>query len=326
MENFDASESENPPIHVTDFSLHDFVINADFQQFIDLSRGETELDPIVNYVPEFNNEVINGCLVDDNLFGSTQEEDIHGIGSITWLAQNFGPYYSLAECLDVHSLPCFDGENEMKGEEEEDDDENDDEDSSGTTTSTKRAKVDRLKTLISERKRRGRMKEKLYALRSMVPNITKMDKASIIGDAVLYIQELQMQIKKLRGEIAGLEWSLQGPQGCQNSTLNQVKTHDARLNTKICKRVEKMDIFQMEERGFYARLVCHKEEGLAVALYEALESLTGFIVQSSNLASSSDGFKLTFTLNAREGEMDGDPGMLRQWLMGALLNQGFSFL
>lgn len=38
----------------------------------------------------------------------------------------------------------------------------------------KRKKSDRSTTLISERRRRRRMKEKLYALRSLVPNITKV--------------------------------------------------------------------------------------------------------------------------------------------------------
>lgn len=37
-----------------------------------------------------------------------------------------------------------------------------------------------------------------------------MDKASIVGDAVLYVQELQMQAKKLKAEIAGLEVTLSG--------------------------------------------------------------------------------------------------------------------
>lgn len=36
----------------------------------------------------------------------------------------------------------------------------------------------------------------------------QMDKASIVGDAVLYVQQLQIQAKKLKAEIAGLESSL----------------------------------------------------------------------------------------------------------------------
>ena len=47
-------------------------------------------------------------------------------------------------------------------------------DSSGTTGSRSRPGRDRARTLISERRRRGRMKEKLYELRSLVPNITKV--------------------------------------------------------------------------------------------------------------------------------------------------------
>lgn len=53
----------------------------------------------------------------------------------------------------------------------------------------------------------------------------------------------------------------------------------------------------MEERGFYVRLVCNKGGGVALSLYKAVESLNNFIVQSSNLATVSDKFVLTFTLN-----------------------------
>lgn len=41
-------------------------------------------------------------------------------------------------------------------------------------TSEKRKKSDKSTTLMSERRRRRRMKEKLYTLRSLVPNITKV--------------------------------------------------------------------------------------------------------------------------------------------------------
>lgn len=46
-----------------------------------------------------------------------------------------------------------------------------------------------------------------------------MDKASIVGDAVMFVQQLQKQAKKLRAEIAGLESSLKGgPEQFHGST------------------------------------------------------------------------------------------------------------
>ena len=55
-------------------------------------------------------------------------------------------------------------------------------------------------------------------------------------------------------------------------------------------------MFQVEERGFYVKVVSNKEEKAAISLYKALESLTNFNVQSSNLATVSDTYVLTFTL------------------------------
>ena len=61
-----------------------------------------------------------------------------------------------------------------------------------------------------------------------------------------------------------------------------------------------LNMFQVEERGFYIRLVCNKGEGVAVSLYKVLESLTNFKVQNSNLATVSERFALTFTLKVTE--------------------------
>lgn len=58
-----------------------------------------------------------------------------------------------------------------------------------------------------------------------------------------------------------------------------------------------MEMFQVEERGYYAKIMCNKVQGLAASLYRALESLAGFNVQNSNLATVDDSFLLTFTLN-----------------------------
>ncbi|CAL4969436.1 unnamed protein product [Urochloa decumbens] len=59
--------------------------------------------------------------------------------------------------------------------------------------------------VATEKRRRRRLNDRLYALRSVVPNITKMDKASIIKDAIAYILQLQQLERQLLAELAVLE-------------------------------------------------------------------------------------------------------------------------
>lgn len=328
-----AYSSVIPMGHVDDdYNLVDFMDEANFEHFIALVRGESA-DPIVKFCPNYLDcDHINDCSV-DNQFVPTRGLPYDQFNPpVNTFSDPINP-------LLFDSLPCDLKEGE--GEEEENDTEEyssatintttplpppntNTNTNTNTTTSTKKStKGDRSRTLISERRRRDRMKEKLYALRALVPNITKMDKASIVGDAALYVQELQMQAKKLRAEIASLESSLTGVDKQQGGGL-----YDNANNKNIhptSKKISQIDVFQVEEKGFYVRLVCNKGQGVAASLHKALDSFSSFIVQSSNLATADKNFVLTFTLNVREREMDMNLPNLKLWVAGALLNQGFDF-
>ncbi|CAL8999702.1 unnamed protein product [Prunus brigantina] len=96
-------------------------------------------------------------------------------------------------------LPSFEGEKKEVPEE----DINGRDDSSGTsmtTTTTKRVKnIDKSRTLISERRRRGRMKEKLYALRALVPNIAKNSNLTTASESL--VLTVTLKVKECEQEI-----------------------------------------------------------------------------------------------------------------------------
>ncbi|GLT58662.1 hypothetical protein SLA2020_315330 [Shorea laevis] len=305
----------SPLLLTNDFAMHDFIEHPNFDQFVDLIRGESE-----NCYAGSNFSLINniGCCVDKQIAAAMPGGDMFD--------------YHAAEGSMVpdtnyifNTMASFNGE--MNGEEEDDEEDESSETTTRTTTAeTKKKKVDRSKTLISERKRRGKMKEKLYALRSLVPNITKMDKASIIGDAVLYVQGLQVKAKMLKAEIAGLEATLASSEICQDPMDYPKNIQFTRNRQPLCKKIEQMDIFQVGEKVFYIKLVCNREEGVAVSLYKAIESLTDFKVQNTNLATVSDTFALTFSLKIRDSEQAMSLPNPKLWVTRALLHQGFEYL
>ncbi|KAJ3681708.1 hypothetical protein LUZ60_014281 [Juncus effusus] len=62
-----------------------------------------------------------------------------------------------------------------------------------------------LNHVEAERQRREKLNQRFYALRAVVPNVSKMDKASLLGDAISYINELRGKMQSLESDKEGLQ-------------------------------------------------------------------------------------------------------------------------
>lgn len=66
-----------------------------------------------------------------------------------------------------------------------------------------------LNHVEAERQRREKLNQRFYALRAVVPNVSKMDKASLLGDAITYINELRSKMQTLESDKEVLESQLE---------------------------------------------------------------------------------------------------------------------
>ncbi|CAM8892527.1 unnamed protein product [Rhodiola kirilowii] len=68
---------------------------------------------------------------------------------------------------------------------------------SNSTSISKASSSFALDHVVAERKRREKLNQRFIALSALVPNLKKMDKASVLAGAVRYLKELQEQVKAL---------------------------------------------------------------------------------------------------------------------------------
>ncbi|PON87401.1 Basic helix-loop-helix transcription factor [Trema orientale] len=62
-----------------------------------------------------------------------------------------------------------------------------------------------LNHVEAERQRREKLNQRFYALRAVVPNVSKMDKASLLGDAISYINELKSKLSTAESDKEDLQ-------------------------------------------------------------------------------------------------------------------------
>ncbi|XP_047171358.1 transcription factor bHLH35 [Vigna umbellata] len=160
------------------------------------------------------------------------------------------------------------------------------------------------KNIVSERNRRKKLNERLFALRAVVPNISKMDKASIIKDAIEYIEHLHEQEKRIEAEILDLEsGKLKNPTYEFDHDLPILLRSKKKRTENSPIEVIELRVAYMGDKTFVVSLTCSKRIDTMVKLCEVFESLKLKII-AANITSFSGTLLKTVFIEADEEEKD----------------------
>lgn len=191
--------------------------------------------------------------------------------------------------------------------------------------------------VLSERRRREKLNEKFLILRSLIPSISKIDKASILTDTIEYLKELERRVEELEScreeadpdtrerrkypDIAertsdnyGNEGLLFGSQNPSTNKRKACEIYDAEAEHQLLLSKNAMvDInVTMIEKEVLVELQCPRRDFLLLEIVEAMSNLRldAHSVQSSTVDST-----LAITLRAKVmSTVIASPGMIKKAL------------
>ncbi|KAE9613095.1 hypothetical protein Lal_00027600 [Lupinus albus] len=163
--------------------------------------------------------------------------------------------------------------------------------------------------IIAERMRRERISHQFIALSALIPGLKKTDKATVLGDAIKHVKELQEQVKVLEDQAKRKRVeSVIYVEKCKVSSSEDVSdtssnSGDGNCDDPSSKTTRSLPEIEarVSEKNVLIRIHCEKQQGILMNILKEIEKLHLSVINSSALPFGTSIMDITII-----AEMDGD--------------------
>ncbi|XP_052203947.1 transcription factor bHLH18-like [Diospyros lotus] len=153
--------------------------------------------------------------------------------------------------------------------------------------SAPRTKLQAKDHVMAERKRRQRLSQRIIALSALLPCLEKLDQASVLGDAIKYIKQLQERVKSLEEEAAKKpEESVISLKKSWISGDDNNSSSDEHSDSSSNQPFPEINV-RISDTNVLLRIYCEKRNGLVVKILSEIEKLH-LVVTNSNVMTFGD--------------------------------------
>ncbi|KAK9011217.1 hypothetical protein V6N11_044071 [Hibiscus sabdariffa] len=159
--------------------------------------------------------------------------------------------------------------------------------------------------ILAERKRREKLSQRFIALSAIVPGLKKMDKASVLGDAIKYVKQLQERLKVLEEQtkkrsVESVVFVKKSQLSADDESSSCEEISEGQSSDAALPEIEA----KVSDNDVLIRIHCEKQKGFVAKILREIEELHLSIVNISVLPFGNSTLDITIV-----GQKDGEFNM-----------------
>ncbi|RWW68341.1 hypothetical protein BHE74_00024132 [Ensete ventricosum] len=142
--------------------------------------------------------------------------------------------------------------------------------------------------VMAERNRREKLTQRFIALSAVVPGLKKMDKASVLGDAINYLKQLQEKVKSLEDQVA--------KRNTESAVVLAKRSYDERQ--RCCESLPVEIEARVCQRSILIKIHCENQKGVLVKALSEIEKLHLSVICTSAMSFAISSLDITVMAQA----------------------------